>query len=810
MGKKSRKNASKKNLTKNAPDEVINYGPLSIERYGRFIQFSNNATAEEQTAFLKRSEEINKKIPKELGQEIKILQDLVKHFDPTELMSRAAHILLPLFIEHRSENEYSPDESYSLPTAEYLQYLIARTEANTDGKIPSDTEWEQIWNHAKETLKLTQGYIFTRKTLKTPPSEIDELRYDIDSRRLMVRVKRYPFFLSDYLQTSLVPYEQWIKEIYGVDVKEIIEGLEKIHDYLKTGVMGRYNDVFNLEKILIIKLKEKGYGVDPGLSPDEIERTRKALESDEFKKLYDETEEKMRLAFTPALFEITDLTSLPKSFLSLLSVKPGESILTKLTGPNHDDLSPLSPSILHYKPFLEADGKFYTFYHSGFEDRIAEIIEEDLFQKQPNHISVMAKKRSNRIESDAKDLLSLIINPDFAFQNVYYPNPDEVGNLTELDILIGIDDILFLAEIKAGGFSDAANRGAPDSLAQEFSDLIIEGQRQSERAERYIKSDNEVAFFDETGKREIFKIRHSDFRKVFRVIVTKEDLGWVGAKIAILSILDPNLNKSFPWHISIDDLRIVAELFKDDPIRFVHYLEQRLQASSETTLHQNDEIEHIALYNKINWYHELPVQGMNQISFDPSYMRDIDYYFAEKALGNAPKVPTQDMPVKMREFINALKSCHLPRRFEVGSSILSLDNIGRNQLKKVLEALDQGRAEGRQRTFRMPLSKVGHSITCVDDSHWQEELRRSAVQMEQSECEKWFIVQLANKSPYEISQIEVISKGRFSEEELAAERLRREEILQKEIANKKIGRNEKCPCGSGKKYKKCHMGSKIK
>lgn len=24
-------------------------------------------------------------------------------------------------------------------------------------------------------------------------------------------------------------------------------------------------------------------------------------------------------------------------------------------------------------------------------------------------------------------------------------------------------------------------------------------------------------------------------------------------------------------------------------------------------------------------------------------------------------------------------------------------------------------------------------------------------------------------------------------------------------ATKKIGRNEKCPCGSGKKYKKCHM-----
>jgi preprotein translocase subunit SecA len=24
------------------------------------------------------------------------------------------------------------------------------------------------------------------------------------------------------------------------------------------------------------------------------------------------------------------------------------------------------------------------------------------------------------------------------------------------------------------------------------------------------------------------------------------------------------------------------------------------------------------------------------------------------------------------------------------------------------------------------------------------------------------------------------------------------------VAGKKVGRNEKCPCGSGKKYKHCH------
>jgi len=36
----------------------------------------------------------------------------------------------------------------------------------------------------------------------------------------------------------------------------------------------------------------------------------------------------------------------------------------------------------------------------------------------------------------------------------------------------------------------------------------------------------------------------------------------------------------------------------------------------------------------------------------------------------------------------------------------------------------------------------------------------------------------------------------------AAERRRFDEATQ----GRKVGRNEKCPCGNGKKYKKCHGG----
>ncbi len=192
------------------------------------------------------------------------------------------------------------------------------------------------------------------------------------------------------------------------------------------------------------QLREQGYAVDPGASEEEIQRTRAALKSAEFRKLREEGMEKARQTFTSAIFDITDLTALPKPLLPLLSVKPEGSILTSLTGPNHDDLSPLSTSILHYKPFLEVNGRFYAFYHSGFEDRTTGIIEDDLFQKRPDDIPVMAKKRSDRLEIDSAELLRIVIKADFVFQNLFYPNPDAVGGLTELDVLLGVDDILFL------------------------------------------------------------------------------------------------------------------------------------------------------------------------------------------------------------------------------------------------------------------------------------------------------------------------------------------------------------------------------
>ena len=136
-----------------------------------------------------------------------------------------------------------------------------------------------------------------------------------------------------------------------------------------------------------------------------------------------------------------------------------------------------------------------------------------------------------------------------------------------------------------------------------------------------------------------------------------------------------------------------------------------------------------------------------------------------------------------------------------------MDTTGRDEFqKKGLDVLDKRRNEGRQLTFRRPFTQFsfGLSITYADESHWQEELIRSAVQMEQCNCKLWIVVQLKNESLYRINRIEKILPNRFSDSELMPGRLHLESKTRRAVINEKPGRNEKCPCGSGKKYKRCH------
>lgn len=806
MGRKSR---SKNNKThrKIEPEVLYGDGPIKIAKYGNSILVKNDMTEEEREQFLLDKAEFAKESLKELKQKIAELQTLIAEYDPVILMHRAAYELFILFIKHKSEADFSPEENLRLPGVEYLQYLISRTNI-TGGKTELTEEaWNVIWQLAKDSIVLVRKWIMNRPTLNNPPDATDELRFFIDNKRLSVRVERYAVFMEDYWSDALTPYAAWISDTYGITVDELIAGLRNLHNYQKTGLIDRYYKAMSSTNALMQLLMNRGFKIDPSAPPEEMDKVREALATEDFAKEYSAMQENMSKAFTPAIFDITDIAQLPSAVLDVLSVQAGESIQTDFE--SNDDISPLSNSVLHYKPFLKANGRYYHFFHTGFEDRIAEIIEQDLISKIPGAVDSMMNNRGHKLETGMLDLMAKILQPDQIHLNAFYPNPDIPGTLTELDGLITVDDVLFLVEGKAGKFSEAASRGAPKSLLADLTNLIVEGQRQSERAERYINSAGKVTFFDSSGTRIVCTLERKNYRRIFRVVVTREPLGWVGAKIARLSILDETLLKSPPWHVAIDDLRSIAVLFDKKGPQFCHYLEQRLTAAEDASITTFCEMEHVGLYLQHNFYHIPEIEfkgGMQANRMFSEYARNIDYYFADKYVGAESEVPGQNLPEHFKALIEALSVSKCSGRFETVDFLLAFDDRGRAYLDKHLKMLTERFLQGRRISVRLsqPESKKGISITFAENRQLEVERARSAALAISSDSESWLIVQIKNVSPYKIEYVEQLSPETVPKEDLEVAMDYLNTKAADEIGKTKVGRNDPCPCASGKKYKYCH------
>ena len=118
---------------------------------------------------------------------------------------------------------------------------------------------EALWPLALDALRLTQQYLFTRKSQEGPASEMDGLRFIVDHARLGICIKRYQLFLVEHWRDSFRPYEPWMREAYGIGPDDLIRGFEAIEEYQKRGAIERYGEFMSATETLTERLRAKGY-----------------------------------------------------------------------------------------------------------------------------------------------------------------------------------------------------------------------------------------------------------------------------------------------------------------------------------------------------------------------------------------------------------------------------------------------------------------------------------------------------------------------------------------------------------------------
>ena len=295
--------------------------------------------------------------------------------------------------------------------------------------------------------------------------------------------------------------------------------------------------------------------------------------------------------------------------------------------------------------------------------------------------------------------------------------------------------------------------------------------------------------------------------------VTLDNFNEFCAKIEKMKFLNINKNSIA---LSIDDLRVYSDYF-DSPLEFLHYLKQRKIATENKNLYLNDELDHLGMYIEHIFYSRVCESEDNRRISAYGFREPLDNYFGSLLnKGFEVEKPKQNIPIQLEKIIKFLGNSKIKNE-KLGTYILDFSPESKEDLNNnICKVLTRQREINRM----VQISLMGETPMCVF-CH-----QKNINNMSNDDIEKYTLAHMIQYDEkfrlelnifYDINNEITDIKFKFHEiENIPEEKVEEliqfgEELFEYRINNykkqngiKKIGRNEPCPCGSGKKYKKCH------
>ena len=283
-----------------------------------------------------------------------------------------------------------------------------------------------------------------------------------------------------------------------------------------------------------------------------------------------------------------------------------------------------------------------------------------------------------------------------------------------------------------------------------------------------------------------------------------------------------NLKKSDriypPFVMDIFTLDVMAEMLAS-PLRFLSYVDKRVGYSEQ--LHAAHELTILAYHLRQNlWIDE----KYNMVSLDDDISSSLDLAMLVRR-GGAPGDPDPEGILTLFKgspidrLIMSIDENPNPKIVDLGFMLLTLSG-------EFLEAMSQGltqvtkrtRDDGKVHDFSLGIKEKTTGITI----HSTDERREIALPRLMDHCQRrkyahhapsWFGVCVSSKDGKARFGINLDSQWVYDKDlEMAASQLKRPSKVCFEngkVRMKKIGRNESCPCASGKKYKKCCLNKYV-
>ena len=790
-----------KNSKQKSPkaDEYYNDGLFELVRYGKVVSLRNLCTPEQivqmQEFFVKEYPKIKERIAEKVDR----IRNAVSICDPLLLLKFTKDMAMLSHMNKFSEIDYTDEENMVIRAQEYIQSILVSTKNSFDNS-ESIEDQEKRWHLLQADIvnlyeEFSLFYHYWAAYKKDNGVVSDEIvDYIVESQMLyLVRGKRYQIFQLEPVRNLLPPHSDVLIELFGVSAEQIIDGLERLEYSLSQGLADSWMD---LEK----KYDEFCNSVDMGIEPESAINDAKNVVIPILEKVLGE-----------ALNDISRVTGWDARLLNALSLSIGECD-TFYDGSEFSGW-PIMELPTKKKPFIRIKETTYAFDYFSLFDNIYRALQKAISRLKPEYSDTWNKRQKMASEDMVKVLFLRLLPGATAFTENYYPVGSSVKQMNENDLLIVYENYLFIIEIKAGSFPQTPPINDFNAHVKAYMELAQKADSQCSRTIKYIKEHQPALFYDEK-KQEKCKIYDiSQFKEVYTFSVTIDNFNEFAAKAEKLSFI--NLS-SKTIVISYDDL-LSYEIYFKSPIYFLHYLKQRRAAIDIPQIAVHDELDHLGMYIHHNLYAITASQFSSEHRIEwNGYRKDLDNYFNRLHMPelNAVK-PVQDMPLEMSNIIHLLENGTRKNKIDIAHFLLNLSSEGRNDFCQTIHHLLQRQAEiGRMIPtvafcgirYCLFVSFPGIKIVSMSD---RQDYVFSTIFSNESMSTMWINLDygkdgnLLNVTGKQCDYNDIPSGEIDRLKELSIEYAQSRIASFKRHNYGKIGRNDLCPCASGKKYKKC-------
>jgi hypothetical protein len=406
----------------------------------------------------------------------------------------------------------------------------------------------------------------------------------------------------------------------------------------------------------------------------------------------------------------------------------------------------------------------------------------------------------------AQDVTAQLLREVFGASNVFTEVKVEAAKgktITDIDVLAIAGNKAVIAQVKSKRLTELARMGDDAKLVADFQAAIQDAYEQALLSRKAVIEQTNKLTVD--GK----EIHLSEkLGEAYILCVTLDHYPAVTHQVDVY--LKKELADPVPIPLSIFDLDILAFYLKDQ-FEFLYYLRQRIELHGY--FKADSEISLLGFHLKHKLFKD---KTTDMEALDNSFAQLIDANFPVLR-GSVPRTKAADKLYaewkndEFSELIKQVKATGDPDATDVIFFLYDLAGKGADELVRAIKLVkertekDHGSHDARM-VFEG--SEIGATVLCEDSLR---DLRKKllpllAISKYRSKASKWLALGCVGGSPNLVDAIAFDDEPWKEDPAL-------KDIVEKHFlgrgravdqSGKKIGRNDPCPCGSGKKWKKCH------